>query len=250
MLAPAWIFALAAIAGPPPEGPPLPRFSVAAGPLFGPHAHGEASCQSRGGASLCEHTGNFLGVGVNLELRGQLIGPLYLQGRGLLVGNVRPRPYGVYTGLGGLGLGLGAYSRLAFIRVEYLFLPTLGPSTYRPPFYDKEAGRDVWGRSAGMVSAGVRKYFTPRLAGELWAGLMLGPHRKRTSLSEEAAEDQILVTFLASVGLSFDVIPGRPPPPRPAPAPASVAPAAPASAAPAAPAAPASDPLGPWQPPA
>lgn len=249
MLALGLTFALLAADG--PTSKPLPRLTLAAGPLIGPHAHGEATCQSRGGSSVCEHTGNFFGVGVNLELRGQLFGPLYLQGRGLLVGNVRPRPSGVYTGLAGVGLGLGAYSRLAFIRAEYLFVPTLGPDTYRPPFYDKEAGRDVWGRSAGMLSAGVRKYFTPRLAGELWAGLVVGPYRRRTSLSEDASERGVNVSFLASVGISFDVLRGRT-----TPRPAQPAPPQPAAAPQAAPQPPplpieptyAPKSLGPWQP--
>lgn len=217
---------LAAAPAPTPEPPPLPRLTLAAGPLFGPHAHGEAACQSRGSVSACEHTGNFFGVGANLELRARFAGPFYFHGRGAVVGNVRPRPYGVHSGLAAFGLGVGAYSPLAFIRVEYMLVPTLGPSTYRPPFFDKEAGRDVWGRSAGMLSAGVRKYVTRRLAAELWAGLVVGPRSRRTSLSEDAAEDRILVSFMASVGVAFDLIATRSKPaPTPVAAPAPVAPA-------------------------
>ncbi|MDC0718714.1 hypothetical protein [Nannocystis bainbridge] len=222
-----WIFALAAAAGvPAPEAPPPPpRLVIAGGALFGPHAPGEAACQTREGVQRCEHTGNFFGVGANLELRARAVGPLFFHARGAVIGNVRPRPYGAHKGLVDIGLGLGVYSRLAFIRVEYMFVPTFGPSTYRPPFYDKEAGRDVWGRSAGMVSGGVRKYLTPRLAGELWAGLVIGPRSRRTTLQEDAGADRVLVTFLASLGVSFDLIPGRaPPPPKPAPAPAPASP--------------------------
>lgn len=216
MIAPGCLFALAVAAAAPatrpapvPEPAPLPRLVLAVGPLVGPHAHGEAACMSSGSVSACEHTGNFFGVGANLELRARFAGPFFLHTRGAVVGNVRPRPYGVHSGLGALGIGLGAYSPLAFIRLEYMFVPTFGGSTYRPPFYDKEAGRDVWGTSAGMVSAGVRKYITRRLAAELWAGLVVGPRSRRTSLSEDAADDRILVSFLSSIGISFDLIPGR-----------------------------------------
>lgn len=232
MLALGWIFALAAATGP-TNPPPLPRLQLAAGPLFGPHAHGEATCQTRGDVTRCEHTGNFLGVGATLELRGQVTGPLYLHGRAAVVGNVRPRPLGVYKGLAALGIGLGAYSRLAFIRIEYMFVPTFGPETYQPPLYDKQAGRDVWTSSAGMLSGGVRGYFSPRVAAELWAGVVVGPRSRRTSLSEDAAEDRILVSFLASVGLAFDILPGRtqgaqvkPLPPAPSAPPAIPEPAA------------------------
>src|SRR5690606_21439906 len=76
------IFALVAFAGPPAAEPPppRPRLVLAGGPLFGPHAAGESTCQVRGGAQRCEHTGNFFGVGANLELRVRLVGPLYIQG--------------------------------------------------------------------------------------------------------------------------------------------------------------------------
>ncbi|HEY8377707.1 MAG TPA: hypothetical protein VIK91_14525, partial [Nannocystis sp.] len=113
--------ALAAAPSPPEdEAPPRPRLMLAGGPVFGPHAPGEATCQVRDGAQRCEHTGNFFGVGGNLELRVRLVGPLYLHGRGAVIGNTRPRPYGVHKGLVDLGLGLGVYSRLAFIRIEYM----------------------------------------------------------------------------------------------------------------------------------
>ncbi len=197
-------------ATPAPATPaPLPRLALAIGPLVGPHATGEAACVSQDGVSACEHTGNFFGLGANLELRVRFAGPFYFHGRGAVLGNLRRRPYGVHRGLGAVGLGVGAYSPLAFVRVEYMFVPTFGPDTYRPPFYDKQAGRDVWGRSAGMFSAGVRKYVSPRVALELWAGLVVGPRSRRTSLSEEAADERILVSFLSSVGISFDPIAGR-----------------------------------------
>lgn len=188
---------------------PLPRLTLAVGPLVGPHASGEAACMSNGEVSACEHTGNFFGLGANLELRVRAAGPMYFHGRGAVVGNVRRRPYGVHRGLGVLGVGVGVYGPLAFIRVEYMFVPTFGPSTYRPPFYAQEAGRDVWTRSAGMISAGVRKYVSRRVALELWGGLVVGPRSQRTSLSEEAAEDRVIVSFLSSAGISFDPIPGR-----------------------------------------
>lgn len=228
------VLALAGAPGP-AAPPPLPRLQLAAGPLLGPHAHGEATCSSRENVTRCEHTGNFLGVGANLELRGQITGPLYIHGRAAVVGNVRPRPLGVHRGLAALGIGLGAYSRLAFIRIEYMFVPTFGPDNYKPPLYDKLVARDVWGSSAGMVSGGIRGYFTRRLAAELWAGVVVGPRSRRTTLSEDASESRLLVSFMASVGLAFDIIPGRtqaaqvqaqPPPPAPTSPPSIPEPAA------------------------
>lgn len=227
-----WILAFAAAGGSlaPEAPPPPPRLVIAGGPIFGPHAPGEAACQTADGIQMCEHTGNFLGLGANLELRVRAVGPLYFHGRGAIVGNLRPRPYGVHKGLVDLGVGFGVYSRLAFIRVEYMFVPTFGPSTYLPPFYDKQDGRDVWSRSAGMVSGGVRKYLAPRLAGELWGGLVIGPRSRRTTLQEDAGVDRILISFLVGVNVTFDLIPGRaPPPPKPAPT-TTPAPSAPAPA--------------------
>lgn len=213
-----------ALAPAPADPPPLPRLQIAVGPMLGPHSLGEATCSTRENVTRCEHTGNFLGVGANLELRGQVTGPLYIHGRAAVVGNVRPRPLGVHRGLGALGIGLGAYSRLAFIRIEYMFVPTFGPDTYRPPLYDKNVARDVWTSSAGMISGGIRGYFSRRFSAELWAGVVVGPRARRTTLSEDANENRILVTFLTSVGLAFDILPGRtraaPVQPAPTPAPA------------------------------
>ncbi|MBL9104576.1 MAG: hypothetical protein JNL82_26765 [Myxococcales bacterium] len=184
--------------------PPLPRLSLTAGFVFGPHAKGEATCQDIEGGYQCEHTGNFLGVGGTVELRAQLYRVLFLHARGLLVGNVRSR--GAHSGLAGAGLGLGAYSRFAFIRGEYLLVPTLGSDNYRPPFYAKPAGKDEWNLHAGMISGGVRRYVSNRASLEAWVGVVIGPRARRTSLSADAAENRVLISFMASLGFTFDLL--------------------------------------------
>lgn len=175
--------------------------------MFGPHAHGEASCQQLEEAYKCEHTGNFLGIGGTLELRAQLYKPLFLHARALVVGNVRK--LGVHRGLAGGGLGLGAYSRFAFVRAEYMILPTFGGDTYYPPFYDKPAGRDDYKLHAGMFTVGVRKYVGSRSSIEAWGGLVVGPRAHRTSLSAEAEEERVLISFMVSLAFTYDLIPAR-----------------------------------------
>ena len=196
--------------------PPLPRLTLSAGFLFGPHAQGEADCQTTDAGDECQHNGNFLGAGATIELRAQLYKILYLHVRGLVVGNLRKRPRAVHSGLAGGGIGLGVYSRLAFARVEYLLIPALGGDNYVPPFYDKPVARDVYGVHAGLISAGIHKYVSPRVALEGWAGLVIGPHSRRTSISEQVAESRVLVSFMVNLGLSFDVLlaKGYKPPPR------------------------------------
>ncbi len=190
---------------------------VSAGFLFGPYALGEADCQSsQDRGSECQHRGNFLGAGATLELRAQLYGALYLHVRGMVVGNVRKRPYAVHSGLAGGGIGLGAHSRLAFIRGEYLLIPAFGPSTYVPPFYNKQTSRDDYGLHAGMLSGGIHKYVTPTAALELWAGLVVGPSARRQTISADVSEKRVLISFMVSLGVLFDVVhaKGYVPPPR------------------------------------
>lgn len=189
---------------------------LSAGLVLGPHALGEADCQSTDGISECQHRGNFLGAGATIELRAQLFKFLYMHARGVIVGNIRRRPYAVHSGLGGGGLGLGMYSRQAFIRGEYMLVPTFGPDTYVPPFYDKQVARDRYGLHAGMISGGIHKYVSQRTALELWAGMVIGPSSRRTSLSEQVAEKRVLITFMVSVGVLFDVVlaKGHVPPPK------------------------------------
>lgn len=198
--------------------PPLPRLTLSAGFILGPHAKGEAACQAVEGGTECRHNGNFLGAGATIELRAQLYKPLYLHVRGLLVGNVRKRPYAVHSGLAGGGIGIGAYSRLAFIRAEYMLLPTLGPDSYVPPFYNKPNARDDYGLHAAMISGGIHKYVSPRVALEGWAGLVIGPTSRRTTLDAQANEKRVLISFMLNLGLSFDVLLARgytPPPKQP-----------------------------------
>lgn len=184
--------------------------------MFGPHALGEADCQNPDGALECQHRGNFLGAGATIELRAQLYKVIYLHARGLVVGNVRKRPYAVHSGLAGGGIGIGVQSRLAFIRGEYLLIPAFGPDTYVPPFYNKQTSRDVYGLHAGMLSAGIHKYVTPTTALELWGGLVVGPSARRSTISADISEKRTLVSFMVSVGVVFDVLhaKGYVPPPR------------------------------------
>lgn len=186
--------------------PPMPRLTLSAGVIFGPHAKGEADCQGVEGGYECRHHGDFLGAGATIELRAQLYKPLYLHVRGLLVGNVRKRPYAAHSGLTGGGVGIGAYSRLAFVRGEYLLVPTLGSDRYIPPFYDKPDARDDFGLHAGMISAGIHKYVSPRVALEGWVGLVVGPSSRRTTVNAQANERRTLVSFMVNLGLSFDVL--------------------------------------------
>lgn len=196
--------------------PPRPRLQLAAGLVLGPHAVGEADCQSGDGFDECQHRGNFLGAGVTIELRAQLFRALYLHARGVVVGNVRQRPYAVHSGLGGAGIGLGAYSRLAFIRGEYMLIPAFGPSTYVPPFYNKQTSRDDYGVHAGMISGGLHKYVSPRTAIEGWAGVVVGPTSHRQTISEQATDKRLLVSFMINLGVAFDLVlaKGYTPPPR------------------------------------
>lgn len=187
--------------------PPLPRLSLTVGGVFGPHAHGEAACQTIKEAYQCEYTGNFLGLGGTIELRAQIHRFLFVHARGLVVGNLRKQ--GVHRGLGGGGIGLGAYSRFAFVRGEYMLVPTLGSNNYYPPFYDKPAARDVYGLHAGMFSAGVRKYISPRASLEAWGGLVIGPRSERTTLAADANERRLLISFMFSLGFTYDLIPAK-----------------------------------------
>jgi len=198
--------------------PPMPRLTLGAGFIFGPHAKGEAACQSISGSSECRHNGNFLGVGATIELRAQLYKPLFLHVRALVVSNLRKRPQAVHSGLAGGGMGIGAYSRLAFIRAEYMLLPTLGSDNYVPPFYDKPVARDDYGLHAAMLSGGLHKYVSPRVAIEGWAGLVVGPSSRRTTIDAQANERRVLISFMLNFGLSFDVLFARgytPPPKQP-----------------------------------
>lgn len=196
--------------------PPRPRLQLSAGLVLGPHAVGEADCQSGGDFEECQHRGNFLGTGATIELRAQLFRALSLHVRGLLVGNVRQRPYAVHSGLAGGGIGIGAYSRLAFIRGEYMLIPAFGPSTYVPPFYNKQVGRDDYGIHAGMISGGLHKYVSPRTAIEGWAGLVVGPTSNRQTLSDQTSEKRVLVSFMINLGIAFDLVlaKGYTPPPK------------------------------------
>jgi len=116
----------------------------------------------------------------------------------------------VHRGMVGVGIGLGAYERLGFIRAEYLALGTFGPPTYRPPFGAADAATDRYGRHAGLISGGGRIPVSERLAIELWIGLMFGPRARRTTTSPAEFNDRVLVSAVLGAGLSFDLIAARP----------------------------------------
>lgn len=184
------------------ERPQFPRLVFAGGPLIGPHAIGNEDCRNE--LARCEKRGTFFGVGVSAELRARLYRPLYVHARAYVVGNVAPNDR-IYTGLGGAALGLGAYGRRLFGRAEVLVLGAFGDNSFTPPFHATPSGRDSWGRTAGLISAGFRQPFAERLGAELWGGLMIGPKSERTVPSAEP-ERRVLTTFMVGLNLFVDVL--------------------------------------------
>ena len=98
----------------------------------------------------------------------------------------------------------GLYGRLAFIRAEYLFMMPLGDETFEAPLTSERAGRAEWSRSAGMISGGLRYRFHDRMVGEGWAGLVVGPREERELFGQ--TERRTLVSFVAGLGLAFDLV--------------------------------------------
>lgn len=184
-----------------------PRLVIAGGPVIGPHAFGNEECREQ--LARCETTGTFFGVGANVELRAQIWRPIYVHLRGVIVGNASPRQRDpLYKGLGGGGIGIGAYARHVFGRAEYLLVGAIGDNHFGRPFGDGEVGRDDWGHHAGLFSVGGRLPFTPRLTGELWGGLMVGPKSAR-QLPDEPIERRTLLTFLAGINIAYDLLPAK-----------------------------------------
>jgi hypothetical protein len=69
-----------------------------------------------------------------------------------------------------------------------------------------------------MISGGIHKYVSPRVAVEGWAGLVIGPSSRRTTIDAQANERRVLISFMLNLGLSFDVLLARgysPPPKQP-----------------------------------
>ena len=191
------------------------RFVVAVSPVLGPHAFGNQQCNNQD--AICDRAGRFLGLGGTLELRARLHKILYAHARFLGVGNaIGHKP--VFGGLLAPGLGLGVYGKLAFIRGEYMFYvpvggkncTTLDPSgaefcdAFEVPFGSDEAGEAIWSAHAGLISGGLRYRLKPRMVGELWGGLVVGPRERR--LLFDQAETRTLTSFLVGVGLAFDVV--------------------------------------------
>lgn len=184
-----------------------PRLVIAGGPVVGPHAFGNEECRDE--LARCETTGTFFGVGVNLELRAQVWRPLYVHVRGVMVGNASPRNRDpIYKGLGGGGIGFGAYAKHVFGRAEYLLVATIGDDHFGRPFGDGEVGRDRWGHHAGLFSVGGRLPLARRVTGELWGGLMVGPKSAR-QLPDEPVDRRTLLTFLAGINIAYDILPAK-----------------------------------------
>jgi hypothetical protein len=184
-----------------------PLLVIAGGPVVGPHAFGNEECREQ--LARCETTGTFFGVGANLELRLRVWRPLYVHVRGVIVGNASPPQRDpLYKGLGGGGIGFGAYAKHVFGRAEYLVVDTFGSDRFGRPFGDGAVGRDRWGHHTGLFSVGGRINFKPRLAGEIWGGLMVGPKSYR-QLPDEPIDRRTLLTFLAGINIAYDLIPAR-----------------------------------------
>jgi len=180
--------------------PRFPRLVIAGGPMIGPHAFGNEECRSE--SQSCEKRGTFFGAGFSGEARLRLYKPLYIHARGLIASNVSPNDR-IYSGIGGGGLGLGAYGRRVFARGEFLLLGAYGDDSFTPPFHAEPTGRDEWGNVAGMLAAGIRQPFLERFGAELWGGLVIGPSSVRTVPSAEP-DERILTTFMLGLNLTFD----------------------------------------------
>lgn len=180
-----------------------PRVAVAGSAMIGPHAIGNQECRPE--AARCETRGSFFGLGATAEVRIRLASVFSLDVRPFVVGNVAPDK--VFTGVVGGGLGLGAYGRHVFGRIEYVGLHAFGDARFTPPFFEGEVARDTWGHSAGMVSVGFRKAVRERLHIELWGGPMIGPWSRRF-LPDDTVDRRTLVTFMVGLGVAFDAMPG------------------------------------------
>ncbi|MBL4689687.1 MAG: hypothetical protein JKY37_34180 [Nannocystaceae bacterium] len=183
--------------------PRFPRLVLAGGPFIGPHAIGSEECRAE--ARTCEKHGSFFGLGLQIEIRGRLYKPLYVHARGFIAKNVSPADR-VYRGVGGGSVGLGAYGRRVFGRAELIVLSAYGDNSFTPPFHDSATGRDTWGHTAGLISAGFRQPIRQRLAAELWAGAMIGPRSERTAPGTEP-DRRVLPTFMLGLNVAFDAWP-------------------------------------------
>jgi hypothetical protein len=123
-----------------------------------------------------------------------------------LVGNATPkRRDPLYSGLGGAGIGIGAYGRRAFVRGEYLFVAPFGKERFTPPFHTEATASDRWGNHAGLFSFGFRQPFAERWAVELWGGPMIGPKSVR-EVPPAPAQTRILPTFLVGINIGYDIV--------------------------------------------
>lgn len=181
----------------------FPRLVLAGGPFIGPHAIGSEECRAE--ARTCEKQGSFFGLGLQIEVRGRLYKPLYVHARGFIAKNVSPADR-VYRGVGGGSVGLGAYGRRVFGRAELIVLSAYGDNSFTPPFLDAATGRDTWGHTAGLISAGFRQPIAHRFAAELWAGAMIGPKSERTAPGTEP-DQRVLPTFMLGLNIAFDAWP-------------------------------------------
>ena len=174
-----------------------PRF------LVGHITAGEKHEVLEGGTLMVEKTGRFLGVGGDLDLRIRFFRFVYGNVRFAALGNVlRDSPYStlLYP-----AAGVGVYSRLAFLRLEYLHLIPLGAGKYRSAG-NEEIVHERWKPYAGALTGGLRLRFgNDRVKGELTAGMVIGPSRRFTDPLDER-ERALTFTFLTGLGVSFDLV--------------------------------------------
>ena len=179
-----------------------PRLVLAAAPVIGPHTIGTEECRAE--ELQCQFGGRFLGLGGTVELRPRLYKALYAHVRFLGVGNVlQDKP--VYKGIIGAGVGIGAYGRHIFARIEYLPVFPIGDGSFEPPFSSRATAQDDWGNHAGMWSVGARFPFSPRLSGELWGGMTIGPSSKR-EIQGQPADERTLISFMFGLGVAWGAV--------------------------------------------
>jgi hypothetical protein len=180
-----------------------PRLIVGVHGMTGHVTAGEKHEELDGSVLLVDKTGRFLGLGGSADLRIRFWKFVYGNVRFGAFGNVlRESPFHtlLYP-----AAGIGIYSRLAFLRLEYLHLIPLGAGEYRSAG-NEERVRERWKPYAAALTGGVRLPLgTERIKGELTAGMVLGPSRRFSDPLDER-DKALSFSFLAGLGLSFDVL--------------------------------------------
>ncbi len=200
-----------ALAAPPEKAagdtpPKRPRLVLAGHFMLGPHESGDEACRVEGGVTICDRTGRFFGLGGSAELRLKLFRVLYLHGRFAGLANVVRTPSPLYDGALQAGGGLGVYGNMIFARGEVFVPVPLGGPEYRPAGRLEGVATDEWGPVAGNITTGLRFRVAKRWRIEPMVGLVIGPRATRTDPLEDGPKDRVILSFLAGVGMSFDVL--------------------------------------------